>query len=353
MAFERPSLSELITRAQADMSASMTTTGAWLRRSILGVLSRVLAGAAHGLYGYIQAQSKNLFTDTADEDHVRREAAQYGLTPVAATYAKGSLTVTGTIGSVIPAGTVLQRADGVEFSTNSLVTLAATSASLAVTAVSAGIGANTAALTPLSFVSPVSGVASSATVAVGGITQGADEEGLESLRARLLSRKRNPAQGGSESDFIRWVQEIFPSARVWIYPLMMGPRSVGITFVLPDRGNIIPVGGDITAVEAHLDPLRPVTSDLTIFAPIAAPLNISLWVSPDTPAVRAAVAAEIQDLILREAEPGGTILLTKLNEAISIAPGENNHAIATPNTDVTVAAGSISTMGTITWTAAP
>jgi uncharacterized phage protein gp47/JayE len=190
-------------------------------------------------------------------------------------------------------------------------------------------------------------------VAVGALTGGADEEALESLRSRLLSRKREPAQGGSESDYKKWVKAVFPSARVWIYPLMMGPRSVGITFVLPDRANIIPLGGDITAVENYLDPLRPVTADLTVFASVSTPLNITMWVAPNTPAVKAAVEAELKDLVLREAEPGGTILLSKLNEAASIAAGENNHGITIPAADVTVSAGHISTPGSITWMAAP
>jgi uncharacterized phage protein gp47/JayE len=65
--------------------------------------------------------------------------------------------------------------------------------------------------------------------------------------------------------------------------------------------------------------------------------------------VQAAVAAELADLLRREAEPGGTILVSHLREAISIAVGETNHVLSSPAADVTHATGQIATLGTITW----
>jgi uncharacterized phage protein gp47/JayE len=70
--------------------------------------------------------------------------------------------------------------------------------------------------------------------------------------------------------------------------------------------------------------------------------------------VQAAVTAELEALIDRVANPGGAeLLLSAINEAISIASGENDHATVSPVADVTVPFGSMATLGTITFGTLP
>jgi uncharacterized phage protein gp47/JayE len=97
-----------------------------------------------------------------------------------------------------------------------------------------------------------------------------------------------------------------------------------------------------------------VTADVTVFAPTPVKLDFTISLTPDTTAARAAVQAELEDLLLREAEPedgdgSGTILVSHIREAISLAAGETDHALTAPAADVTLAAGEMSVMGTITW----
>ena len=66
-------------------------------------------------------------------------------------------------------------------------------------------------------------------------------------------------------------------------------------------------------------------------------------------AVEAAVTAELQDMITRDAIPGGTILYSHIMEAISIATGETDHVLVSPAANVTHATYEIAVMGTITW----
>ena len=66
-------------------------------------------------------------------------------------------------------------------------------------------------------------------------------------------------------------------------------------------------------------------------------------------AVKAAVEAELTDLLRREAEPSGTILLSHIREAVSIAAGETNYTMTAPAADVTHTTAQMATMGTITW----
>ena len=69
-----------------------------------------------------------------------------------------------------------------------------------------------------------------------------------------------------------------------------------------------------------------------------------------TQAVQDAIEAELADLIRREAEPGGTLLVSHIREAISTSAGETDHELTTPLMDVTVQAAQITTLGTVTFT---
>jgi uncharacterized phage protein gp47/JayE len=66
--------------------------------------------------------------------------------------------------------------------------------------------------------------------------------------------------------------------------------------------------------------------------------------------VQAAVTAELEDLLVRDAVPSGTILISRMREAASIAAGEMNNAFTSPTADVPHATGHIATLGTITFT---
>ena len=62
-----------------------------------------------------------------------------------------------------------------------------------------------------------------------------------------------------------------------------------------------------------------------------------------------AIEAELEALIRREAVPGGTILISRIREAISIAAGEVDHRLDAPAADVTHTSGEIVTFGVLTW----
>lgn len=348
MPFERPSLAELITRAQADAEARLADGAPVLPVSNIAVLARVHAGGVHGLYGYLDWLARQLLPDTAGAEWLERHAAIWSIARLPATYAAGAVAVTGAAGAVVPEGTRLRRADGVEVITDALCTVPAT---VAVTAAVAGAGGNTAAGVALTVISAVAGVQSAAVVAAGGITGGAAAEDDDALRARLLSRLREPPQGGSQADYVAWALAAHPAVtRAWCYPLELGPGTVTVRVMTDDASaDGLPSAGVIAAVQAALDVARPVTAAVTAVAPVAAPLAITLALTPDSAATRAAVSAALTDLIRREATPGGTLLLSHLREAISTAVGEIDHALSAPLADVGTAAGAIVTLGTITW----
>lgn len=349
MPFQRPSLADLVARSAADIEAGLPGADARLRRSNLAVLSRMHAGAVHGVYGYLDWLAQQLMVDTAETVFLDRYAGIWGVLRVPASFAAGAVAVTGTTGVVVPAGTQLQRSDGAAYTTTADTTITSGAADVPVAALSAGIAGNADAGTRVTFTTPVSGVNTTGVVATGGLTRGADRESDDALRGRVLGRIQRPPMGGARSDYEAWALQVAGVTRAWVYPLENGPGTVVVRFVRDNDASLIPEPDEVEAVQDYIDDLRPVTAQVTVEAPTAKPLNMTIQLTPNTAAVKAAVTAELADVIKREAAPGGTILLSHLREAVSVAAGEVNNVISSPAVDVTHDPGEMPVLGTITW----
>ena len=141
MTFARPALLDLVNRDRNDVLSRLQSTDP-LRRSDAEVYSRVLAGSAHELYGFIDWLSRQLIYDTAESEYLERWAAIWGITRKAAAAATGTVTFTGTNGAIIPTGTVLTAWDGVAYATTAAATIATGTATAAITASVAGAAGN-------------------------------------------------------------------------------------------------------------------------------------------------------------------------------------------------------------------
>lgn len=350
--FSRPSLTALVQRVRADV-LSRQTGADQLRRSDAEVQARVLAGAAHGLYGFIEWVFKQILPDTADEENLERHASFRGVSRKTASAATGTASFVVQAGASIPSGTLLQALDGTQFQTAALATIAGLSATAPVVAVVPGASGNRDVGESLGLVSPLPGVSSTATVVA--ISGGADTELDDALRSRLLARIQQPPQGGAKGDYEAWALEVAGVTRAWEYPGELGPGTITVRFVRDNDGvgaAIIPDAGEVATVQAYMEQpgKRPVTAQLTVVAPIASPLNFTFTaLSPDSSAIRAAIQAELQDLLIREAKPGGTVLLSHIRAAISVASGEDDFTLTAPAANVVSATGYLSTMGAITW----
>ncbi len=345
----RPTLAELRERIAADIESRLTGADARLRRSNLAVLSTVESGVAHGLYGYIDNVAKQIIIDTAETEYLERWASVWGLVRASSTFAVGNVAVSGTSGFSVPAGTLLQRSDGVQYATTANATLISGVGVAPVIATMPGAESNTDAGSTLVMVSAIPSVSSAAIVDSNGISGGVDVEADDGLRARLLFRIRKPPQGGADYDYQGWALDVPGVTRVWVYPLYTGPGTVAVFFVRDGDVGIIPDSTEVATVQAYIDARRPVTAIVTVLAPTPLSVNFTIHLAPDSTAIRAAVQAELADLIAREGQPGGTILISHINEAISIATGEFDHLVTVPAANVVATAGSMPVMGDITW----
>jgi len=350
MPFARPTLSNIVSRIKGDIETRLST-GKLTPMSFLSIIATALAGAVHLLHGHIAWATRQLFPDTAEDEFLVRWASIWGIEKTAAVYAIGDITVTGTNGTVILTGTRFKRSDGAFYTSTESATIAGGTASFAVKAVNAGTTGNAEAGTSLSLVNSQSGVNSDAVVAAGGITNGEDSETDESLRSRLIDRIQQPPHGGALFDYVKWAKEVNGVTRAWAYPLAMGAGTVSLTFVMDEEEDIIPDAGKVEEVQDYIDAptRRPVTAAVTVFAPTAVPLDFEITLSPNTSEVQESVEESLKELLKRDAEPGGTILISRIREAVSVAAGEADNIVSEPAANVAHDTGEIAVFGEITW----
>lgn len=362
MPFERPTLDTLIERVDSSIKGTLNITTV-LRRSFIGVISRAIAGMSHLMLGFLTWVARQVFPDTAELEYLDRWASIWGVTRNEATFAQFTIQFTGTDGGVIPAGTVLQRDDGTQYETDAEGTIAAGVVSVQVTAVESGSNGDMEIAQTMNLVSPIANVDSEATITAI-VTDADDTESDDSLRERLINRLQLPPLGGSANDYLQWQREVTGVTRAWVLPLQFGPGTVGCSFVVDNEDPIIPVPAKVAEVQEYIDELKPVTALVTVFAPTEAPIELNISIKPNTTAVQDSITAQLEDLILRDANlagsykgPGetydGSLLLSKIRQAVSLGVGLEDYEINTINgiapANVVPSDGELITLGTITW----
>lgn len=357
MAFNRPTLAQLIERVRADLEFSLAGTDAHLRYTYEEVFAMVEAGLAHGLHGHLLWLSKQLIIDTSEDEYLLRWADIFGVTRSVAVAAVGFLTITGVSTTVISAGDEFQRSDGSIVTLDSDATIVAGTVDAPVTAVVAGVLANSDPGTSYTKSTPQVDVDSVATVTDVdgiGIAQGADIESIDALKVKLLSRIRTPPKGGGPGDYVNWALEVSGVTRAWELPNQYGHNTVGLTFVRDNDVSIIPDAGEVTTMQAYLDTKAPITVEVTAFAPTPIDLDVTLTtLTPNTLTIQSAIDTELEDYILRTAEPSATHYISQINEVISLAAGETDHVMTVPAANVVTAVFEILVKGTTTFPAIP
>lgn len=114
---------EIADRAKSDVQAELPTSNPFLKNSYLGSLISSFAGRVFDFYLQLKELVKQMFPDTATNDFLVRWGEYVGITRNPATVAEGGYVATGTVASVIPAGTIVQNTDGLQYKTQATKTL--------------------------------------------------------------------------------------------------------------------------------------------------------------------------------------------------------------------------------------
>lgn len=366
MAFAIPSLRDLVERARLNFRAHLPGTDAWLWPNNIGPSAKVMAGLVHEAFGYADYIARQRFALTADGDNLDMHGAELGMARRSASISAGDVTLTADAALSVEENAILARSDGVTYRTRAAGVLAG-SGTLTLPVVSEASGKETIAVAGTSLTAS-SGVVGSAAivVAAGGLVGGADREGDESWRERILFRKRNIPQGGSAADYVMWAREVPGVTRVFVERVWAGPGTVRVFPVFDDDypGGIAPAGR-IAQVADYLESLRPAGAALTVSAPNARVIDVVIGgLSPNTPTVQEAVRAELAAAIRRRGRVAGSdeafasmpYLASPLSfsrswlwQAAANATGEQAHTVAAPAADISIPVGSIPVLGSVTF----
>ncbi|MFC0140344.1 baseplate J/gp47 family protein [Erwinia mallotivora] len=379
MPYQRPTLSELRSRNRQFITSELENTGELLRFSNLRILADVDAGMSHLHFAYLDwiARQSNPFT--AEDEGLAAWGALKNVYQKDAMAGTGpAVSFIGIAGRIVPAGSLLNRNNGVQYSLDQAVTINADNTGTgSVTAVlpdsdsslSAADG-NAPTDTTLTLDSAIDGVDSSA-VAVEAITGGANMEEEEAFRKRVLQAYQADAEGGSEDDYKRWALEVPGVTRAWVAPRLLGAGSIGLYFMCDgdDRTNHgFPVGtdgvatkekypygkatGDQLRVADYIFPLRPATTLVWACSPLQNVIDFDIGGIPNAGAdVVAAIENAIDEVFFDNGEPGGKIFLSDLSLSIGAIDGTRGFVLNQPaGTFIQLDAGALPLRGQIHFT---
>ena len=350
-----PSWTELRDRLLTVLDTLLPDAQVRLPNSPLGILGKAASGQTHAGYVRQARIARQIHIMTSEAAFLDRWGALYGIERLGATAAAGVAKVVGEPGSGLPADTILQRDDGARYRTTALATLGPNAeAEVQIESLAPGAAGGGQAGQSLLVVSPPPGIAATATVV--SLSGGADAEGDARYRSRLQRRVQRPPHGGNENDYLVWAFEVAGVTAVWPSPREMGAGTVTVRFLAlghPDSTvDGIPSAALVQQVQAWFErPFgRPITAEVFVVAPLPLALNVTIsGLTPDTPAVRAAIESELRDMLTERAEPGGVIYKSWIVEAISRAAGESHHQVTQPVGNLVPGVGEIAVLGTVTY----
>jgi uncharacterized phage protein gp47/JayE len=349
--FNRPTLPDLIDQVESDIAAALPQIDTTLPGTPLWALGKTLAAALHQLYGHLDWVADQTNALYAADEALDGFGVIWDVVRKQATAAAGTVTVTGTNGAVIPVDTEFRIAEsGLSYVATASATIASGTATVEVECAEFGERGNLDAGAELGLVSPLAGVATRATVVA--MVGGSDLENNTAYRQRILARIHQAPHGGAANDYVQWALAVPGVTRAWCYPSEDDPGVVVVRFMMddayPDDG--IPELADVNTVAAYIEARRPVTAEVFVYAPSAVAINVTIsGLVPNNAETRAAVRAELREMVKRAAIPGGTLYQSQFWDAISQATGVEHFSLTTPAANVTAATGVIHILGTVTF----
>lgn len=337
------------------------------------------AGMAHLHYAYLDYIAKQSTPFNATDENLAGWMAMKSVYRKPASAAQSpSAQAKGTAGATLTAGTVLNRSDGYQYTTDTELIIASTGYGTAsVTAVlpdisddvtGGGASGNADAGTILTLDSNAPGIENQVTLLVAA-TGGADIEDEEDFRSRGLLAFQNPPQGGSDADYKSWALAVSGVTRAWVKRRLNGAGTVGVYIMCDNNSNGgFPVGtdgvsqledwgavkatGDQLAVADYIYPRQTDTAIVFVCSPIQKTINLVIGglTGADSTTV-AAIKAALTDLFFDAAQPDGTgiVYLSDINLAIGSVSGTTGYILNSPSANITFNVGEIPVLGTVSF----
>lgn len=387
MPYPIPTLTGLIADAQQDIASADikdeagNTIDGFLSTGIVPIVAGVtLPGFAYGHYGYQAEIARQAVPWTSTGEFWAGWAALKGVSRIAATFATGTVTFPGTGTTPLPVGSPIARSDNVKYITTADAAVSAGFVTAPIIAITAGAAANFVADTTFFMTVPISGIVPTSSASAQ-VIAGVDQETFDAFKSRGLAIYAAPPQGGDAQDYVEWATSVAGVTRAWVVPLILGAGTVGVYFMMDlaeaahggfpqGTGGVatneprdIKATGDPLTVANSLFPKQPVDALVYVLVPIALPIAFTIdnLRENNTPEMRAAITAALEDMFLRESSVAGTMdpeTRSPLNEiqpnawyaAISAIEGLKVFSVSVPSAPIARGAtGQLAVLGTVTF----
>lgn len=244
-------------------------------------INNLISPAALQIWKVYQSMNALLpiaYIDKTSGEYIDKRCAEIGITRKPGTKARAELTLTGTDGTVIPAGTVFLTLDGLEYITTAEVTITEGTATVTVIAAEVGEAYNVPAESIVNQYNSISGL--TAVINTSAATGGTDPESDESLVTRYYNYLQKPATSGNVYHYEQWALEVNGVGAVKVTPLVNGPGTVGVMIVGPEKQ---PVSEEVVAAcAAHIEEERPIGPLVTVESAEGLSVNVSVTVTTDS-----------------------------------------------------------------------
>lgn len=232
----------------------------------------------------------------------------------------------------IPAGTVVQTRDGLQFVLTEAVAFSGTVGTAHAQAARPGRMYNVEANTITMMQRNVAGVTlcTNPAAAYGGT----DEETDAAFLARYKEFLQRPISSGNRNHYIAWAKEISGIENAECVALWNGPGTVKVIVAGPEKA---PVDGDVVAdVAAHIEEERPVGATVTVVSVTELEVSVSATVTLSSGASSTQVEEQLEESLgqmLAQLPFGvaGTVYYTKVLALLLACDGVEGYSAFTVN----------------------
>lgn len=358
MPWSTPTLFEVRSLVRDGIHGSLPGSDATVANSVLRVMSDTQGALCFLTLEYIDWLALQLLPDTAEAEWLDRHGqiwlvnADGSTGRKQATMASGTVAATGTSGSIVPAGALLDGSHNATYQVTTMTVIGVGPTEVPVVALNAGAVGNLDPGDELTFLAPPPGVDSLTIVVM--MDGGADTETDDQLRRRILRRIQNPPMGGDAADYEAWALAVAGVTRAWAYPNEMGIGTMTVRFLMDDLradDDGWPTQADIETVADYVDKMRPVTvKDCYVVAPIKQFIDIVISNPvPDTETVKEEIELSLRNMLEVKAAPGQTIFTAWVSYAIMNAPDLESFGLVTNTDYVMPSAGHMAVLGNISY----
>ena len=352
----RPDLPTIFSRVKADLSPLE------LRYTLSKILSHVISGTAHMLYGFIENLANSTLPDSKTRWVLEKWCSLFNVPRKLAQYSKIRIKVRASEPITLDESTVWRHESDLKYRLQNLTEINTPEDEIyigecEVVCTTIGAQGNRKPGETLKVTGTIANLNSEAEVK-NIIESGADLESDESLRNRLVTRLRRPPQGGCPYDYIAWLKALPEVEQAWVLPRPNGERGLVRLTYLKKTQNPIPNQEECNQVLEKILKICPATANIEVTPPEKVELNIVLHSDPSDELTLEEIRNEIRYLLLKKAAPmgflnndlkveSGVIHESDLHQAISSSPREISHGLIRVQGNIPEKSGQMVVFGSV------